>query len=349
LNIDRRACALAAGLATMLAACARSTAPLELPSAAAERAVAPALQASGSSHHLYVADPGTGAIYRYPLVEGLPSTSPDETFALVPNVSRLGVDGEHNIYAAGSSRAGGFVQKYSAAGELLGSIQLDVTIGSFAVDHDGYFYVAPNAYGNVAFTYSPQAFESTGGAQPIATLTASGGSSGLNAFISMAANSDGRLYAATYYGINVFDDPHQSSQQSATITAPQGKWEPVFNGAIGFDEVGRLYADLGYQDYCLKVCTGQYWRDTDFDWVEDGLTSKRKDNLILAGDCAFKDSAYELPGTVTGLAVYDGYVEAACYGDKTSVWVYKEDTFGRQHALETLGHATRPTDAKIGP
>lgn len=348
MKIDRCACALAVGFATMLAACTRSAAPLELPSAAADRAVAPVRQASGT-HHLYVADPGTGAIYRYALVNGLPATSPDETFALVPNVAHLGVDDQHNIYAAGSSRAGGFVQKYSPAGVLLGSVQLATAIASFAVDHDGYFYVAPNEYGNEAFTYSPAAFDSSGSTQPVATLTASGGSSGLNAFISMAANSDGHLYAATYYGINVYDDPHQTSQQSATITAPQGKWEPVFDGAVGFDEVGRLYADLGYQDYCLKQCSGQYWRDTDFDWVEDGLTSKRKDNLILAGDCAFKDSAYELPGTVTGLAVFDGYVEAACYGDKTAVWVYKQDAFGQQHSLEKLGTVTRPSDAKIGP
>jgi hypothetical protein len=173
---------------------------------------------------LYVADPGSGAIYRYALADGLPQTSPDEVFAKVPGVDYLGVDGAGHIYAAGSENSSGFVQKFSAGGALLGKIAIDISVGSFAVDNDGFMYVAPDIYGNQAFTYSPKSFKSSGHAKPIATLTAEGGSTGPSEFISIAADDKGRLYDAAYFGLNVFDHPRRTSSQSATIGVPKGGW-----------------------------------------------------------------------------------------------------------------------------
>jgi sugar lactone lactonase YvrE len=94
------------------------------------------------TQHLYVADPGSGAIYRYALVDGLPKTKPDEVFARLPDVRFLGVDSAGNISAAGrASAGGGFVQVFSPAGKLLGKAQLGVPIAAFAVGLAGYMYV----------------------------------------------------------------------------------------------------------------------------------------------------------------------------------------------------------------
>ena len=40
------------------------------------------------------------------------------------------------------------MQKFSAAGTLLGKLHADVSVASFAVDNDGFMYVAPDAYGD---------------------------------------------------------------------------------------------------------------------------------------------------------------------------------------------------------
>jgi len=306
--------------------------------------------ATTSSHHLYVADPGSGAIYRYALTNGLPQTSPDEVFAKLPGVDYLGVDREGHIYAAGSDSGGGFVQKFSAAGTLLGKIALDTPVGSFAVDKDGFMYVAPEAYKDQAFTYSPKSFKTSGPAQPIATLTAEGGSTVPSEFISIAADDEGRLYDAAYFGLNVFDHPRKTSSQSATIGTPKGVWEPRFSGALAFDENNRIYANIGYQDYCEgRKCRSYYWYLTDFDAILRGLGTGRKDRWIHGGDCSFDYSSYRNNGTVSGMAVFGGYLDAACQGGTDGVWVYRADAFDRQHAVETLSGLTRPSDAKIGP
>ena len=251
---------------------------------------------------MYVADPGSSAIYRYALTNGLPQTSPDEVFAKLPGVDYLGVDRAGHIYAAGSESSGGFVEKFSADGTLLGKIALDTPVGSFAVDNDGYMYVAPYAYKDQAFTYSPKSFKSSGPAQPIATLTAEGGSTGPSEFISIAADDKGRLYDAAYFGLNVFDNPRKTSSQSATIGVPRGGWGPRFDGAVTFNENNRIYANIGYQDYCEgRKCRYYYWHLSDFDAISRGLGHGRKDRWIHAGDCAFNCGYYRINGSVSGI------------------------------------------------
>jgi hypothetical protein len=324
--------------------------PVAAPGAIPQRAATSISHGTSSSRHLYVADPGSGAIYRYALANGLPQTSPDEVFAKVPGVDYLGVDGAGHIYAAGSENSSGFVQKFSAAGTLLGKIALDISVGSFAVDNDGFMYVAPDIYGHQAFTYSPKSFKSSGHAKPIATLTAEGGSTGPSEFISIAADDKGRLYDAAYFGLNVFDHPRRTSSQSATIGVPKGGWGPRFSGALAFDESNRVYANIGYQDYCEgRGCRNYYWHLTDFDAISRGLGPGRKDRWIHAGECASDYSSYRINGFVSGMAVFGGYLDAACRGGNAGVWVYRADAFMRQHAVETLSGLTRPSDAKIGP
>lgn len=58
---------------------------------------------------------------------------------------------------------------------------------------------------------------------------------------------------------------------------------------------------------------------------------------------------YRTSGVVTGMAIYAGYVDAACTGDAAAVWVYRANDFYRQNAVEVLTGPTIPTDAKIGP
>ena len=275
---------------------------------------------------------------------------PTKFLRKIPGVGYLGVDRAGHIYAAGSDNSGGFVQKFSAAGTLLGKLTLDVSVASFAVDNDGFMYVAPDAYGDQAFTYSPKSFKSSGPAQPIATLTPEGGSSGPSEFISIAADDNGRLYDAAYFGLNVFDHPRKTSSQSATISVPKGKWAPLFSGALAFDENSRVYANIGYQDYCEgRGCRKYYWNLTDFDAISRGLGPRRKDRWIHAGDCANDYSSYRENGIVSGMAVFGGYLEAAGRGGTVGVWVYRADAFIRQHAVETLSGLTAPSDAKIGP
>jgi hypothetical protein len=324
--------------------------PTGAPGATPQSMATSIFDGTSSSRHLYVADPGSGAIYRYALTNGLPQKSPDEVFAKVPGVEHLGVDRAGHIYAAGSENSGGFVQKFSARGRFLGKFALDISIGSFAVDNDDFMYVAPDIYGHQAFTYSPNSFKSSGSAQPIATLTAEGGSTGPSEFISIAVDDKGRLYDAAYFGLNIFDHPRKTSSQSATIAVPKGDWAPRFSGAIAFDEHDRVYTNIGYQDYCEgRGCPGYYWYLTDFDAITRGLGPGRKDRWIHAGDCADDYSSYRNNGIVSGMAVFDDYIDAACLGDTDGVWVYRADAFMRQHAVESLSGLTRPSDAKIGP
>jgi len=149
--------------------------------------------------------------------------------------------------------------------------------------------------------------------------------------------------------LNVFDHPRKTSTQSATISVPKGGWGPRFSGALVFDENNRIYANIGYQDYCEgRGCRSYYWHLTDFDAISRGLGPGRKDRWIHAGDCAY-DYSYRINGTVSGMAVFGGYLDAACRGDTVGVWVYRADAFMRQQAVKTLSGLTAPSDAKIGP
>jgi hypothetical protein len=310
--------------------------------------------------HLYVADSGSGAILRYALVDGLPQTSPDEIFAEVPQVHDLGIDGQGDIYATSSTNSVGFVRKFSPEGKLVGKARLGTSIAAFAVGAGGYIYVSSG--NNQAFTYAPAVFHHRGTAKPIATLTATGGSNGPIVFISMAEDTNGRLYASAGAGINVYYHPHRTSSQNFTVSLPPQRWArrwgPWYGGAVAFDEGSLLYANVQYHVYCsggARRCENYWWHLTDFDAIS-GRGHKREDRWILAENCYTSVGAPSgrLSGNVTGMAVFDGYMEAACtntpYGSSTAVWVYKSDAFGvRQPAVETLSGLTTPTDVKVGP
>jgi hypothetical protein len=304
--------------------------------------------------HLYVADAAAGDIERYSLVNGRPQQAPDETFASVPGIEYLGVDHNGFIYGAGNQSGNGFVEKYSADGQLRGTATLSMRIATFAVDRDGYFYVAPSAYGYVAYTYAPSAFGEAS-AEPIATLSATGGS-GHDQFVYMATGDHDRLYVAAYDYINVFDHPRKSSSsQSGSFAPPVIGWLPRFSGALAFDQTNRLYANVEYDGYCVgfhwRRCHAYFWRLTDFDAVSQPLQRNRKDHIVYAKDCKTLTDAPNgwLAGTVTGIAVYGGYIDAACTGDTAGVWVYEANDFEHQHAVEMLSGVSDPTDAKIGP
>ncbi len=315
---------------------------------------------SGGSTHLYVADQGAGAVLRYALADGLPSTLPEETFATIPNVQFLGVDRKGTIYAAGTNRDGftpgsgeiGFVQKYDANGTLLGSATLGLGIAAFAVDADGYMYVNDNPWGNQVKVFSPSAF-GNGLAQPVALLEANG-RKGSDSFVYLAAGSGDRLYAAAYEAVNVFDHPHRPAMtQDATVAAPSGAFRPVFDGAMTFDSTNHLVANLEYLDYCAgkdERCLRKYrYLVTDFDSLLRPLQTGRRDRIVMGSDCYSWGSGGRISGTVTGMADYSGYIEAACQGMTESVWVYRAGDFHDQRALESLGGLSYPTDVKVGP
>jgi hypothetical protein len=189
-------------------------------------------------------------------------------------------------------------------------------------------------------------------------LTAQGSSNGPSEFIGLAAGANGRLYASAFFGLNVYNHPRETSSQSATIALPVRGWRPTFSGAVAFGDHNRLYANIGFLDYCTgsrRRCHTYWWHLTDFDAIADALGPHRTDRWILAQNCfAYLNAPPgKVSGTVTGMAAFDGYVEAACtnaYGSNTGVWVYRAEDFGRhQHAVEQLTGVTTPTDAKIGP
>jgi hypothetical protein len=325
-----------------VAACSSTAEPL------AFRTIANVATGASKSGHLYVADPGSNAIYRYDLVDGLPQTFPDEIFATLSNPSSLGVDASGHIYAEASTE----VYEFSKNGTVLGYFDIPAA-GAFAVDVQGYTYIAASK--SQIAVYSPKAYQVHGMGKPIATLTASGYNYDDIAYL--AADAQQRLYASAWRGIDIWNRPHQtSSKQSLIILHPLPRINSAawFNEALAFDENQRLYAAVGYQTYCGSRCKKQYWEDTDFDAVTGWLKPGRKDRMIYAGECWLGyttdySSGYELGGTVTGLAAYGGFLEAACRGDTTEVWVYRADRFGRQHAVETLDGLTAPSDVKIGP
>lgn len=315
------------------ASCMQSPRGASLPSTASA-------STTSAYQHLYVADPGSDAIYRYALVDGLPQTTPDETFASVSNPSRLGVDASGNIYAQSTST----IYKFSASGSVLGYFTIAAP-GGFAVDREGYTYVASSSQIAV---YAPKAYKMHGMVSPIATLTATGS---YNQIEDLATDDRPRLYASVWGGIDIWNHPHRTSpSQSVTILHPFPKInnDALFNQAMAFDENQRLYAGVGYGSYCGR-CKQQYWEDTDFDAISDWLRPGRKDQMILAGECVNSYSTYMFGGMVTGMDVKEGYLEAACTGDTTAVWVYRADQFGRQHAVEALEGLTKPSDAKVGP
>jgi hypothetical protein len=315
---------------------------------------------TSTNGHLYVADSGSGIIYRYALIDGLPQTSPDKRFADVPQVRNLGVDRKGNIYATNSVNGVGVVRKFSPNGKLVGKARLGTSIVAFAVGAGGFFYASSG--NDQAFTYAPSAFHHRGIAAPVAVLTATGGSNGPIVFISMAEDASGRLYASAQAGINVYYHPHRTSSQNFTIGLPRQKWarrwDPWYGGAVAFGEASLLYANVQYHVYCSggpKRCQNYWWHLTDFDAIS-GLGHKREDRWILAENCytSVGGPPGRLSGNVTGMAVFDGYIEAACtntpYGSSTAVWVYKADAFGvHQPAVETLSGLDAPTDVKVGP
>jgi len=233
---------------------------------------------------------------------------------------------------------------------VLGSFTVSSQVTEFAVDRDGYAYVILTSSESQVLAFSPEAFRSGGMAKPIATLTATGYN---NRFGPLATDAAGRLYGGVYFGLDIFDHPHRTSTQSITILPPDPKVNPDwarFSGALAFDEAQKLYANIGYQTYCEgRRCKAQYWQDTDFDAITGWRKPGRTDSMISAGECSVNYSSYMFGGTVTGMDVHDGYLEAACTGDVVGVWVYRADRFKRQHAIEMLGSLTSPTDAKVGP
>ncbi|HEY2473686.1 MAG TPA: hypothetical protein VGI19_02690, partial [Candidatus Cybelea sp.] len=248
---------------------------------------------SSSFSHLYVADPGSGAIYRYPLVDGLPQTTPDETFAQLPNVDHLGVDAGGNIYAT----AGQTIDRFAGDGTLTGYFTVPTAVGAFAVDRRGFtFVVTSSAQISV---YSPKAYQTHGSAKPIATLSAVGYN--YDQILFLATDASGLVYAATWFALDIWKHPHRtSSEQSLSIQPPLPKINPgsaLFNGALAFDEGGRLYAGIGYSSYCEPRCKKQYWMDTDFDAIHGLLRPGRADRMIYAGECSLNYSSYMVGGT----------------------------------------------------
>jgi hypothetical protein len=326
-------------LATVLLTACAGTAPTS------DR-FAPTVERSSASAgpHLYVADNRAGAIYRFSFVGGLPHVAPDETFAQLPGVYFLGIDASQSIYAA----TGRTIVKLSSKGTVLGSFSPNASITAFTVDPGGYTYVVPSNHSTV-LVFSPKAFQSRV-AKPIATLTATGQNT--SDLVSIATDPQGRLYGAAIWGLDIFDRPHRTSSQTVTILPPHPKNDDVawFSGALAFDRQQRLYANIGYQDYCQGRNCGHYnyWLDTNFDALSNWRKPGRSDSMIYAGECYIFASG-RLPGTVTGMAVYGGYLDAACSGDVSGVWVYRADRFKRQHAVEQLTGLLAPTDAKVGP
>ncbi|HEY2476268.1 MAG TPA: hypothetical protein VGI19_15885 [Candidatus Cybelea sp.] len=303
---------------------------------------------SSGGPHLYVADGTT--IYRFALVNGLPNTTPEKVFATGPTVGFLGVDGSGAIYAAGTSGTGaGFIEKYDGNGTLEGTAKLEEKVGAFAVDSQGYMYVGIGGGADFAFTYAPNIFKEAS-AQPIATLMAKGGYQ----FVKLAVGDRGRLYTAAFQNVNVFYHPHQSaSGPSATFKTPPISWSPVFPAALAFDENNRFYGSLSYLDYCNRRCSRTKYKFlyTDFDNVLHPLAANRSDHIVYGRGCRIRTSAPYgwTPGYVTGMAVYGGYIDAACSGDTVGVWVFRANRFGHQYPLERLSGLVNPTDAKVGP
>jgi hypothetical protein len=298
---------------------------------------------ASAASHLYVADPGSNAIYRYELINGLPQNLPDETFATLSNLWRLGVDASGHIYAETTSE----VYEFSKSGRVLGYFDIP-TPGAFDVDVAGYTYVAPSS--SQISVYAPEAYRTHGMAKPIATLTASG--NGYNQIAYLASDARPRLYASAWSGIDIWNHPHRTSPKESLIILhplPRINADAVLDEAMAFDENDRLYAGVGYLTYCGRHCKRQYWEDTDFDAISGWLKPGREDDMIYAGECSLDYSSYMFGGMVTGLAVRDRYLEAACSGDTTGVWVYHADRFGRQHAVEQLGGLASPSDVKVGP
>jgi hypothetical protein len=344
--------------ATLVSSCNGATPPNVQSSAAFRRA-------PSSDVHLYVVDSVGGKIYRYPLSNGLPQATPDEVFATVANGKFLGVDRAHNIYVAGSNTSTGFVEKFSPKGSPLGTAQLGVTVAAFATDADGYFYVVPGTNAGEVYTYSPSAIGSGSTAQPVAVLT--GKTQGGGGYESPGLAIEGRapLYQAGILWINVFDHPRKTSYESVAIKRPRLGFAPYFDGALAVTGSGQLYANIGFGDYCegsRRSCRPYYWYLTDFGAISRDLV-RDKFNVIRARNCFFAGSSgarrraqpssgsfyYRSSGVVTGMAVFDGYVDAACTGDASAVWVYRADDFVHQKPVEVLSGPTIPTDAKIGP
>lgn len=345
--------------ALLISSCTSALAPSSLGSPFARHA-------SSSSAHLYVVDSLTGNIYRYALSNGLPQTSPDEVFATVHDARFLGVDRKQNIYAAGSSGSTGFVEKFSADGSLLGTAQLSANVEAFATDDDGYLYVVPGNDAGPVYTYSPDAIGSGSVAQPIAILTGKQqGGGGFAATPGLTIDSNGVLYQASFHWINVFKHPRKTSKENSTIKLPRLGWAPTYDGAVALTGSGQLYANIGFGDTCegsRRSCRPYYWFLTDFgatsgDLVRDKFQMIRSRNCFFAGSSGVRRRAHSLSGSyyyrssgvVTGMAVYDGYIDAACTGDSTGVWVYQANDYAHQKPVEMLSGPTRPTDAKIGP
>lgn len=307
--------------------------------ASAVRHVVAATPQATAPGHLYVADPGSNSIWRFPLNEGLPRVYPDAQFATGITNPYVAVDGLGYIYASYTFPSGNAVIfKFSPAGAVVGKLELGLPLSGLAADAAGdvFVLVGPYGYSDTVSVYS--SFSQA----PVATLTG-------DHMTFLFVGPKQRLYAMTSnnsLSISVFDHPTVSSTPSAVIRPPHSDF--VFYGAGTWDERGRLVATY----YPNGI--GSNYDDNDFDVVSwSGPHAHRSDQIIRTKDCFYypsEPSETNFPGNPTGIASSNGYLEEACSGDSPArVWVYKTDVYGRQQPVEYLNALTRPGGVALGP
>ncbi|MBV9648357.1 MAG: hypothetical protein JO043_12885 [Candidatus Eremiobacteraeota bacterium] len=313
---------------------------LRLPHASANIAAALRYRPrSFSPQHIYVADPGSEAILRYPLTHGLPSVTPDLTIGGVAPTF-LGIDGAGEIFSASNDPSSGqcSIDVFDANGNHLRSILLGYSVGAVGVDSQGYLCTVVGQYGSVIFAYAP----GTSGyyPSPVASLMSQ------DKFFGVTPGPLGRLFAVALFTIDVFEHPTKDSKApSWQISRPSQFFS--FEGPATFDERGWLYA----AESPLGIYSN--WQSEEFDVIHPLRGSHRQDRLIMARDCwnfSSEPSQPHNPGTITGMTVSQGYLEDACVGaTPPTVYVYHADRYHKQHVVEVLQGAKDPTDVKVGP
>jgi hypothetical protein len=286
--------------------------------------------------HLYIAGGifGTPGVYRFPVTNGLPATTPDAVLTGdLSGPSSVGFDGAGYMYVADAGvHVYGGVKVYAPGST--GNAQPVRVITSYtqqfvwlAVNKAGYLFVTADY--NSIYVYPPGA---NGAAPPLRVITPP------KEIWDLLVDSTGRLYAnLSVEAVYVYNDPIFHWQSPDRIITTRGSEEGYMRYPMALDE-GRKLLYLTLRD-----------SDAPYQWQAGDHAARylgnrnRRDRISLTKDC------YGNPGEEYGMAEDHRYLMFSCLNLEATL-VY-HNAPGKQRLVEAIHPTglTNPEGMIFGP
>ena len=271
--------------------------------------------------HLYVASGpfATPGIYRFPLTDGLPATTPDAVLT-GGNPSwpySIAFDGAGYLYVSDISKD--LINVYSPGAEgneaPVRTISVPLQAESIAVNRAGYLFTTYGNYGVEDFAPGAGA-----GSQPLTQWSPNGG-----VISTLVMDASGRLYAQGEFGpIYRYSDPVDNQTPDAVITAQGYQEGPGMTFPMAIEQDQEKIFFQVYPHLRGPIHLGAHaGRDLS-------LSPTVPDVVSMSSDCHGNAT-----GTEYGLAVNRKYLMYSCSENYAAVLVY-HNAPGRQKLVEII-------------